>query len=260
MHYKSSNIKRNSKAQTIIIVTMIMATIITVFLAMSFKSTTETQVVKLEEENQRALAAAQAALEETLTKNQAFNSISTLPNLGEFSGSTTITTSQSNQFVTPLIEKDGQYTFYLSTPNPGFDNLLTSFNNQTITVCSTSNNVALEISLIKSDNSIRRLAINPPSTTIIVNGSSATSGNTGCPTGTGLTFVYNYFFNVGSNNLLMIIRAIGGSTRIGLRASNNFPPQGRTIVSQASSKTVTKKIQLFQSYPQIPAEFFVTTF
>jgi hypothetical protein len=39
-----------------------------------------------------------------------------------------------------------------------------------------------------------------------------------------------------------------------------WPAQGKTITSTASfgESQVTKKVQLFQSFPQLPAEFFVT--
>ena len=40
----------------------------------------------------------------------------------------------------------------------------------------------------------------------------------------------------------------------------DWPAQGKTITSTASfgESTITKKVQLFQSFPQFPAEFFVT--
>jgi hypothetical protein len=49
--------------------------------------------------------------------------------------------------------------------------------------------------------------------------------------------------------------------RIPYRRFNAVPFAGRVITSEAKTSTgVTKKIELFQSNPQIPSDFFVTAF
>ncbi|MFZ1549746.1 MAG: hypothetical protein WAT44_04755, partial [Microgenomates group bacterium] len=63
----------------------------------------------------------------------------------------------------------------------------------------------------------------------------------------------------------LIVRyiSIGGpsSTTLGLVGTSTLQASGQTVTSQATTRTgVTKKVQLFQSYPQIPAEFFFTSF
>jgi type II secretory pathway pseudopilin PulG len=259
----------HQKGQILLIAVMFVATVLTVFSAIAFRSTTETQTTKLEEESQKALAAAEAAIEAVLKQGNVVN-IQSLPGFetSNITGQATVETTQSNNFTTPLLQKDEQYTLYLSNPggttdNPNFSQLTPSYNNRPLTICSTSLNSALEITIIKSDNSIKRFAINPPSSTIIQNGQTANSLGT-CPN----TESFNYRHqlsssDIGSNNLLLIARVIGsGSVKLGfMAASGNLPFQGKTITSTAQSTIgVTKKVVLFQSYPQIPSEFFVTSF
>ena len=255
-----SKYNKTKKGQVLLIALMLMATVLTVILASSFRSTTETQITKLEEESQKALAAAEAGIEAAL-KQGSIADIRALPGLGNFTGSATIQTTQSPNFITPLLQKDEQYTLYLSTPqgapdNPDFTNLVAPYFNGNLFVC--FDNIAVEIIKINNDNTITRQAINPSGQTIIQNAPIANSGSNNCPNN---NFANNY--NLGSINLvkLLIVRVIGGSSKIGFQASTNLPPQGKTVVSEARSPAgATKKVTLFQSYPQIPAEFFVTSF
>ncbi len=246
--------KSKQKGQVLLITVMLLATALTVVLSLSFKSTTETQITKLEEESQKALAAAEAGIEAALRQGSIAN-IGSLPGLGSFTGSATIETTTTNTFITPLLQKDEQYTFYLSnyTPPSSFSNYWSG----NLTVC--FGNVALELTLIKSDNTLTRYAVNPSNSTIITNAPSASAGSTNCPDS---SFSNNYTLSSISNTKLLIARVIGsGTTKIGIKGSLNLPIQGKTITSEAKSTTgVTKKVQLFQSYPQIPTDFFVTSF
>ena len=258
----NSNMK---KGQVLLIVVMLLATALTLALTASYQSVTETQLTKLEEENQKALAAAEAGIEAALNQKTTVN-IGSLPNLSNFSGQAVIQTTQSNQFVTPLLQKDEQYTFYLSSYDPQTKSFSGNSTQQNINVCfgSLTSNPALEITLIKNDYTVRRYAINPQVNTIIQNGTSATSPP---PSGSCPDSSFNNQYqiagtDIGTNTRFLIVRVIGnGSTKIGFKAANPFPLQGSTIVSTAKTQSgVEKKVQLFQSYPQIPAEFFVTSF
>lgn len=266
-----NSIKRQS-GQVLLISVMLMAVLLTVVFSASFVSRTDTQISKLEEENQKALAAAEAGIEAALKSgNIAEADFKTLNIPGGFTGSATIQTTSSNSFITPLIKKGDQYTFYLSAPggtvdNPDFGNLGSGYNNKSLTICSNSNSFALSLSFMKSNRTIKRFAVNPPVPSTIINGAGkGSTDRSNCPSGD--TFAYSYSLNdtdVGGNNRLLFIQLIGTDTgaRVGITAgSGNLPLQGKTIVSQATSPVgVSKKMQLFQSYPQIPSEFFVTSF
>lgn len=254
------NKKNIIKGQVLIIILMIMGTLTSIFLSLSFKSNIETQLTKLEEENQKAFAAAQAGIEEILKRKQGSITIGgatgDILQGSDVQGSARIENLASNSFISPPLQKDEQYTFYLANYNE-LTNAFSTYWSGNLTIC--FNNTALEITQIKSDNTINRIAINPSSSIIINNAPQASSGNTNCPNNNFL----NYYNLPSINNTkLLIIRLIGSQTsRIGIKGSSNFPSQGSIIVSQVKTTAgATKVIQFFQSYPQIPTDFFVTSF
>src|SRR3989344_1174257 len=152
---------KNKKGQILLITIMLVATLLTVVLAVTFKSTTETQLTKLEEDSQKALAAAEAGVEAALKQNVNTSlSIADLPNMSNsgFTGDATIETIADNDFVTPLLQKDQQYTFYLSD-YPGFANPL----NGTLAVYFQSEGdcPALELTFLTVTNTISRQILDP---------------------------------------------------------------------------------------------------
>lgn len=271
MKHESSFTINNQQGQVLLIIIMLMAVALTIVTAVTFKSTTETQTTKLEEEAQKSLAAAEAGVEAGL-KRGSIADISTL-NLGTgVSGSVTVATVQNDNFTTPLLQQDSQYTFYLSTPggttdDPDFTTLTSAsaYNSKSMTVCFGTGGVtsAVELTFVKSNYAVVRYAINPSGSAIINNGTTA-NGAGSCPAGTSFASQHNLTTGeVGTDNLILIIRTIGGGGKIGLKSlvsTNNFPIQGRTVTSEAGYMGVSKRVELFQSYPQIPAEFFVTSF
>jgi hypothetical protein len=263
----NSNMK---KGQVLLIVVMLLATALTLALTASYQSITETQLTKLEEENQKALAAAEAGIEKALQSKQQGTFISLgLSNLSgvDTSGSLVEISDQgSNTFVTPLLQKDEQYTFYLANYNSQNKTLGSNSTAQAINLCfgSSSFNPALEITLIKSDT-VKRYAVNPQGATIIQNGTSSSSATNCPPNDSPFTNQYSIpSSDIGTNSQLLIVRIIhtqNGATKIGFQGSTDFPLQGSTIISTAKTQAgVQKKVQLFQSYPQIPSDFFVTSF
>ena len=247
----------------------------TVVFSASFVSRNDTQISKLEEENQKTLAAAEAGIEAAL-KSGSLQDFSGLKVPAGFTGSATVQSNSTSSFISPLLKKGDQYTFYLSAPggstdNPDFSRLLSPYFNQALTICSGSSDFAMSIALLKFDGStkytLKRFAINPSSDKKIITNGQAANGGGSCPT--GQTFTYHHQLTAldmggNDNNLLLFIKLVGTGTvpaRVGISGGSTLPAQGRTIVSQAKSPTgATKIVQLFQSYPQIPAEFFVTIF
>ncbi len=263
--------------QILLVIVMLLATALTIVLAVSFRSTTETQVTKLEEDNQRALAAAESAIDKALQSKQGTVLIGNGKdvNLQDFSGSASFDTTTTTSFTTPLLQKDEEYTFYTSTPggsppgNPDFTTLTASYPNN-LTVCFGSQNLppALELTVVKGSKAsgydLVRYAVNPVDSggtpvTIIQNAPSASSA-TNCPA----EYTSEYTLSVPADGILVIARVITNdstSTKITFKGPTNLPPQGKTIVSSATANSgASKTVQLFQSYPQIPSEFFVTAF
>lgn len=276
------------QGQVLLITIMLLATVLVVALGLSFKSTTETQTTKLEEEAQKAFAASEALLEATLEKGTE----GTILDLGlsnefpNFTGQTTIETTEDDQFVTPLLEKDEQYTFYLGSYNPAasappyitspfFTGNLTIYFGSEGNNCS-SENIALELTFVydqtspPASNQIKRFIADPNN--LIYDPNSLDIGQTNGGTIEDTVFhcqtkqitIGRSGDDVPGEAKFLLVRVItpDSSTKIGLSGNgNNLPLQGKKITAQAKTPSgVEKKVQLFQSYPQIPAGFFITRF
>lgn len=241
---------------------MLLATVLTVVLSTSFKSTTDIKIAKLEEESQKALSAAESAVEEALkSSGNVIIGTGNLNAISGFSGGATISQVTSNTFTTPLLQKDEQYTLYVGTYDPATKTVGNSVQ-EDITLCfgGGSDIPAIEITLIQQ-NGLKKYVVDPNGTSRVNN--ATTAGSTCTIDGN-----YPYWFtipaaDIGITTKLLIARSLyGGGKMLFNRASTALPPQGRIVSSEARStgSDVTKSVELFQSYPQIPSEFFVTSF
>jgi hypothetical protein len=250
--------KRNkqTEGQVLLLSLMLIATVLTVFLSVSFKSTTETQITKLEEENQKALAAAEAGIEAALKTSGTVNIGSGLSaDLAGFSGNAQCSTLTSNTFISPRVTKDSQYTFY--TSNYPYFNVYWS-GSLNIYFKTETDTPVLEITQIKNDDSIVHNLVDPGNQ---IDGTGKLTTNSHCSPLQGISFGYCLTSPLSiSDTKLVIVRVLSASTKLGFSGSSAFPVQGKTCTSTANSATSTKKVILFQSYPQIPADFFVTSF
>jgi len=247
---------------------MLLATVMTIVLSISFKSVTETQVTKLEENSQKALSAAESAIDVALKENSANSAITSvtlgsgsLTSITEFSGNATVESLTSKTFTSPNIPKDGSYTFYLGNYDLTTKTIVGASTNQNITLCfeSGSTNPAIEITLVKSSG-VKKYVVDDPSSSRIDNASDAST--IPCSNGYGFSTEIPGT-DIGADSKFLLVRVLYSSTRLFFSRATDFPIQGRTISSQATSNTstgVSKKVVLFQSYPQIPGEFFTTTF
>ncbi len=251
---------KNKKGQILLITVMLLATVMTIVLSISFKSTTETQITKLEEESQKALAAAESAIEVALKENQNVTiGTGSLTSISGFEGSATVESLTSKTFTTPSIAKDGSYTFYLGDYDLVGKTIGSSIA-QDITICFElgATNPAIEINLVKTSG-VKKYVVDPSSRI-----TNASTGSSICTPDSNYGFSYTVpGTDVGADGQFLLVRVFYSSTRLFFSRATDFPIQGRTISSQATSNTstgVSKKVVLFQSYPQIPGEFFTTTF
>lgn len=248
----------HKKGQVALIAIMLIATVLTVVLSISFQATVDTQITKLEEENQKALAVAEAAVEASI-KERATTTVGqgSLDNITGFTGGATVSSITDNVFTTERVEKNNQYTFYLAGYDPTTKTLGTTSLQEAATVCfqQASTNPAIEITLIKTD-SVKRYAIDPGGRI-----SNSTSPSLTCPDG---NFQYSYTIpaaDVGTNSRLIIVKVMFNASKIYFSRSSDFPLQGVAATSEVTSQTgASKKVYLFQTYPQIPADFFNTSF
>lgn len=261
--------KNNNKGQALLITIMLIAVALTVVLAMSYTSKTDVQLSKLEEENQKALAAAEAGID-ALVNNQTIGASVSINSLGtsfnEFSGTATKTAVSKTEFASPLLQPNSHYMLYLAdypglSANPYSETLRVYYSSKSN--CTDPSADALEITIIYGTTypyTIERFRVD--------GGQRISTGqgryqSTDDYTVDGVEFKCRTgnFSMTYANPKMMVVRSIFNQTRIGFKGTSPLPAQGTVINSEAkTSSGVSKKVQLFQSYPQIPADFFTTSF
>ena len=262
---KKNILKQNKKGQILLIAVMLLATVITVVMTVAFNSTNETKIAKLEEDSQKALAAAEAGIDAVI--KQSINTSVNIDSLGQFNsqgitGNAQVTTISKPTFVSPLLQKDEQYTLYLSnypafTPQ-GIEGLDVYFYSES------GQCPSIEISVITTSNILERYAYNTCSGTTIANAMTETPIQ---------TTIDDTVFEARTpapldvtTGKIAFIKVLKGRTKIGFQGYQggftfSLPAQGKLIESEARTQSgVVKKVQLFQSFPQIPSNFFMTSF
>lgn len=258
----NSNTPSNRSGQILLIAVMLLATVITVVMTVTFNSTSETKVAKLEEDSQKALAAAQAGIEAALQQG------STVPiaSLGQFnsqgiSGNAEIKSISLPYFISPLLQKDEQYSYFLAD----YPAMTTGWTGS-LNISFASENgqcPALEVMVLTVTGTIQRYAYNScapqPIASVDPNASIQTP-----LTLESTTYQWRTRDPIAiTDGSMMFVRVLGGRTKLGVQnvLSNNLPAQGKTVESEARTQSgVVKRVQLFQSYPQIPASFMATSF
>lgn len=275
--------------QALLVVVLLATVLLTIGISISQISKQETKVAKLEEESKKAFSAAEAGVEEALRVPSGTVLLPTLQLGSEITGQAVIEyLTIPNSYQTPIIKKDEQYTFYLSSYTPAdpdagtpqsfgpkfSDNIkIQRLEPASSNYCSDDPGggfpyrFAVELSFIDA-------AANPP--TIVhklIDECDIIE-----PPGPGPD-EYRFGDTIDlasfpSNILIMKIIAPSSNFPGAKLAVDNLSSggascptntawcaQGKTITSTANTAAgVTKKIQLFQSFPQIPADFFGTSF
>lgn len=258
--------KRAQEGQVLLLLIMLIATVITVVMTLTFKAQTDTQVSKLNEESQKALAAAEAGIEASIRIDNNTTSTYTALGINNLSGidpsqsTVQVVLQRAPQFVSPLIEKDQVYTYYLAnydgttvTGAPPVATLNLYYGSE-----GACNTLALELDVLSGSNTLTRYISDAGS---ILGQGSGVYQNTPA-TFSGVQFRCRANIPVPADGKLLFIHVISSNsgTRIGTN-DGRLPPQGKYIYSEAKTTTgVVKKVQLFQSFPQIPSEVFLTSF
>lgn len=276
--------KKHNAGQSLLVLVMVIAVLMTIVASASYRLTVETQSTKLQEDSIRSLAAADSGIERGLklannTGAIGANSVQSFQQMGlQLDGvdmeksRVLITTASSTSFVSSVVAKDEQYVFYLSN-YPDYNDFFTGlislyFGSSSPTSCSSSPRTApaLELTLISGEGNDQtsRYVVEPCTTGNYISGTGIISPS-GSTSFEGLTFGHtasNALSIAGSSKpKLLIVRVLFASTKIGFASSNYLPVQGKTIRSEAVAYSGPSKIiQVFQSFPQIPADFFVTSF
>lgn len=254
----------NQSGQTLLIIILLATVLLTIGLSISHVTQQEQKITKLEQDAKQAYAAAEAGIDAAL-KQSGTVSIGSLGLGSGISGSATTLTTVTNAFTSPTLKKDEQYTFYMSdydvaansfTGSPFAEPMSITLASPASINCSGSGKVALELTFILTDANNSNPAV---SDRRIIDPCLLTNATTGT-----LSFDQSFTPLPASLVIMRVIAPDGNFSGVSLNINNgntNWPLQGKTIVSSAQTATgATKKLQLFQSYPQLPSEFFVTRF
>ncbi len=259
------------------------ALLMTIVAATSFRLTTDIQSSKLQEESVRALAAADAGIEAGLRlantaglPSQQFSFDDA--NVGidvvgiDLARSQITITDTGSTFVSQLILKDEQLTYYLQEyPDYGANytgDITVLFGSEGGADCGSSTTPrtipAIEISFIQgvSPNQVKREILEPcPPGTSQIEGVGHATVLSVPETVDGATYNYSATLSGLSGYEIAFMRTLFAGTRFVVRGSAPLPAQGKLIRSEARSLSgPSKVVTIFQSLPQLPADFFVTTF
>ncbi|KXK07587.1 MAG: hypothetical protein UZ21_OP11001001005 [Microgenomates bacterium OLB22] len=258
-------LRHRNAGQALLIVILIATVLVTIGLSVLYNSTQEAQLARVEEDAQKAFAAAEAGLQAALERNS--TDLSDLDFAGVASLNAEFITDATTTFITPRISKDSQYTFYLSSydedlksvTGAAYDGTISiTVSDPTGTYCTSEDTqFAVELTFADmtdgSETAYRRL-IDPCA---IVDG-------------TEQEWTFGTEYTLSSESLsahIVFIRIIGESGSFGgaklilTRSGGNWPLQGKTVIAIATTTTgIEKKLKLFQSYPQISADLMVTSF
>lgn len=259
----------SQKGQTLLIVVLVMVIAVTVGLSVVSKSITSLRTSTEEANSAKALSAAEAGIQQTLQSGASIAG-STLPNT---SYNTNIATQSGLEVLLNggnVVPKDDGADLWLIDYNNGSPNYSIAWSGVSFDVywgrssdiCDSNplinTKAALEIAVISGPlpGTIKKFAYDPCGTRKSSNNFSAASA--GGIVG-GRTFPNRATIPVVSGLVARII-PLYANTVVGIRGAIALPSQGSLITSTGTSgpagNAVVRKINVFQGYPQIPAQYF----
>lgn len=259
-------VKNKEKGQVLLIIILVMVAVLTVGLSVMSRSITNLRISREEATSQKALAAAEAGIEQALKTNTPIPAGTTLASPGDVTTTYGVTINQisgNNVLVNGgnLVPKDEGADIWLvshnadSTPNLSspWNGSLQIFWGDTSGAC---NNAALEVVVVYSPSPyrFRRYVYDPcpgrrsnNSFSVGVSGVNVISGN---------SFSYLTPAIPISSGFIARVIPLYFSSSIGARASSALPSQGIRIDSTGDSGGTKRKLIVFKGYPQLPIQYF----
>lgn len=250
----------NGQALLVVVLTMVVA--LTVGLSVVSKSITNLRTSTEEANSQKALAAAEAGIEQAIKNGVPIAQRS-------FTNNTTYSTDIKQVLGTsflvnagnPILQDSGADIWFSTYSeddaviytSPWSGNLTIKWGNSQQS-CS---NAALEIAIVsgsKANPQVKRYAFDPCSSRASVNNFTAVPLNKS--TLNGINFYYETTIPV-SSGLIGKVVPLYANTNIGVVGSAALPLQGNTITSVGKSQDTERKVNVFQGFPEIPSEFFL---
>lgn len=260
--FGKAELRRGEAGQVLLIVILVMVVALTVGLSVITRSITTIRTSKEEASSQKALAAAEAGIEELLKANTAVPLFT-----DSVSPNTTYTASSTNVLGTSLlvsggnsVPKDDGADIWLVAHNPdGTPNLsspwsgnLTIYWGDTPVSC---NNAAVEIVVVYDPppHKFKHFAFDPCGSRASNNNFSSASGGGSV---SGKTFFHSTSVIVVTSGFVARAVPLYKNTPIGVVASIALPSQGIVIDSTGDSGGTKRKINVFKGYPQLPIQYF----
>jgi hypothetical protein len=277
----------NNSGQALLIIVLVMVVALTVGLAIATRTIINLRNTSDQAGSQKALAAAEAGIEQALKNN-------TAPGETINNSFTSTGTSNNTSFTTTVSAESGASKFLLNsgqeiaqnnatyiwvTPydsNPA--NSFTQTWSGRITLywggdgtCLSSGIAALEVAVIygpvgcsgaacKASPMLKRYALDPCSSSTRGGNYFTAVTNPDTSTFPGTNIAYSYQIDLSAVPVLLIrVNPVYASTVIGVSGAGGaaLPDQGKLIISTGTSgKNITRKITVFEGYPEVPAEFF----
>lgn len=254
-------LKNSEKGQALLIVVLVMVVALTVGLSVASKSITNLRTSTEEANSQKALAAAEAGIEQSIKSNASIAS-QTLSNQATYSTNVTQVLGTSFLLIggNPVLQDNGTQIWlsnYSQDPgliyaNPWSGNLTIKWGS-TSNSCSEAAIEAIIISGSKTSPVTTRYAFDPCVTRTGQNHFGVATLSKSTISGKDL-----YFQAVVpvSSGLIGKIIPLYANTPIGLTGDSALPSQGSTITATGTSGTTTRVVNVFQGYPEIPSEYF----
>lgn len=277
--YKLFNIIRNQAGQALLIIVLIMVVGLTVTLAVVSRSIVNLKTSVEQTDSQKALAAAEAGVEQTIKNNADIGSDVNFVNIGNgASYKTNIAQVVGNaSFLINggniVSKNEGGYVWLSDYNNtgswtPGWTgDLIIYFGDPAKT---DANNPAIEIVLISGASvataQTKRFTFDPDSSRASSNNFTIYPSNTSesifektTSSVQGKQFAYKVTLNNLTNGLVIRANPIYQSSYMAAGRPDtdpSLPAQGQIITSEAKSGSVRRKVTVFQGYPELPAELF----
>ncbi len=258
----------SQKGQALLIIILVMVVALTITLSVISRAVVNLRTTQEQEKSQKALAAAEAGIEQTI-KNQFVPIAKQNFSNTDTSITTSVSIVQGNAAFAVdggnvITQNDGAYIWLSSyEESPRWTTKYTG----TVNIywgdkSGDANNAALEIAVISGSNvanaEITRYAVDPSNNRIGSNNFSSPSKGTYSSIVAGKTYGYRTSITVTNG---MLIRAIPlyKSTNMAVEPATGspaLPNQGRIITAVGESDNTARKVTVFQGYPELPAEFF----
>lgn len=260
--------KAGQKGQVLLIVLLVMVVGLTIGLSLATRSVTDIKISTQLEESSRAFAAAEAGIEAALKGEPVVDCAGTWQTIGQakYCFSKTTAGGTSDPLVLGKIGIADTYTVWLVehdivTGNPQIDESH-DYDGTSIDVCwgegGETTKPAMEVSVIYKDATgykVARGAYDPDSSRT---GSNHFTDISGSSVNCGGGFAYGTTVSLPSGVLLIALRLrpFYLEANVGVAPQgDNLPSQGLSIASTGTAGETTRKVEVVDSYPSLPAIF-----